>query len=259
MTPTATGSFRTWSRFPSPFSATTSPGSRANFTPARRYHSTAYLVPIGQGTLGALGLLVVWGTIRGARRVLTRPVDMARIRYVARFRLPRFATVLVGAVLLAAAGIVVRLLLFFYEWVTARFLLTLDSFLVQATAYALMLTSVTLLGVLFLALVPRKLLVFDDRLLVKCLAYRSVPVLTRDVEELRWCRFREVWLTRRLWNCVPLTFGLLRPGIYLRARAGRAYFFRVRDNDELLGILSRLLGAAGAAHARDRHEGNLPV
>ena len=86
------------------------------------------------------------------------------------------------------------------------------------------------------ARIPRKLLLFDDHARVKYVSYRSVPISLDRLAELSELRFRDVWLSRRIWKCVPLALGLLAPGLYLRRDDGWAYFFNVRDRDELVRL-----------------------
>ena len=114
-----------------------------------------------------------------------------------------------------------------------------------------MLAGMMALLVLALALVPRKLLVFDDELRVKYLSYRSVTLSAADIEEVSLRRFSEVWLSSRLWRCLPLAIGAFAPAIYLRSRSGRSLYFRSRDTKELFELLSAMgnrpagLGGAG--------------
>ncbi len=128
-----------------------------------------------------------------------------------------------------------------YAVVADGLLLQRESFLVQWLAYAAMLLLSVLLFVLALSRVPRKLLVFDDRLLIKSLSYRSTALSFADVDELSVRRFSDVWMNKRIWKCVPLTIGLFRPGIYLRRRNGWAYYFDVRDRGELLRVTEEKL------------------
>jgi predicted Zn-dependent peptidase len=215
-----------------------------NFPRDRQVLFVIHPHPLNQGVLVVLIIAIVWLTIHLAARRLTRPVDMTRIRYVARFRIPRLYFViatLLAVVFLAVAG---RLFVYGFELLSDRFLLRLDSFLLQWSAFGAMLALTVLLLLLLLAHIPRKLLLFDDRLLVKYLSYRSVAIPAGDVAELALLRFPQVWLSRRLWRCVPLTIGLLSPGIYLRRERGAAYYFNVRDKNELLRLLREIHSSA---------------
>jgi predicted Zn-dependent peptidase len=214
---------------------------RERFGRERQVLMVVYPHPITQGILATLVIALVWFGVRIARRILTSPVDMTRIRYVARFRMPRPYLWLGALVLLVLFAIGGRLLAYGYAVVADGLLLQRESFLVQWLAYAAMLLLSVLLFVLALSRVPRKLLVFDDRLLIKSLSYRSTALSFADVDELSVRRFSDVWMNKRIWKCVPLTIGLFRPGIYLRRRNGWAYYFDVRDRGELLRVTEEKL------------------
>jgi predicted Zn-dependent peptidase len=197
-------------------------------------------LPLSQGVFALALLALLWLAVQVARRLLRRPVDMTRIRYVARFRYPLAYKLVVLPAFLAALALVVRILAYGCELLADRLLLGIGVFWVQAGAYACMAGAMVVVVLLGFALLPRKLLCFDDGAAIKYLAYRSVPVGAGEIVEASSRRFAEVWLSGRLWRCVPLTFGLFAPGIYLRLRGGRSYFFRVRDVEECLGVLAPL-------------------
>jgi len=96
-------------------------------------------------------------------------------------------------------------------------------------------------GIVLLSRIPYKLLIFDDHLRVKYLFYRSQRILPNDIVTIIPQRFQEVWCSRKIWKCVPLTFGLMSPGLYLRLRNGWAYFFRVRQNEECRTLISQFM------------------
>ena len=128
--------------------------------------------------------------------------------------------------------------MFAVQSVGLDFLLTLDSYTSQMTGFALMLVTAVVLFILYLSRIPRKVLVFSDHLLIKSLAFRSRFLEPLDLAEISTHRFPQVWLTMGLFRCIPLTFGLVGPGIYLRPWSGRTYFFRTRNNQELIALLS---------------------
>ena len=132
--------------------------------------------------------------------------------------------------------------------------MTLGSFLLQWSAYALMMVGSVVLVVMVLARFPRKLLVLDGELRVKYLSYRSVVIPSEDIEEITLRRFSEVWLTGRLWRCLPLAVGALAPAIYLKRRGGRSLFFRTRDTKELFELLSGADLEAKGQPSTPRHQ-----
>lgn len=214
---------------------------RDHFAPARRVSLIIYPHPVPQSFLVLIVSALLWASIAVARRWLTGPVDMTRLRYVARFRLPPpylVMYVLVVALLIAIAG---RFLIYGYQVLADRVLLGIEHFFVQWTAYAAMLIVSVWLVILAFAHVPRKILLFEDRLLIKHLFYRSVAIPRDEIDQISLGRFRQVWLSRGLFRCVPLTLGLVRPGVYLRRKNGWAYFFNVRNRDELLRQINTVL------------------
>ncbi|UCC81936.1 MAG: insulinase family protein [Gemmatimonadota bacterium] len=210
--------------------------ARDFFVPERQVLTIARPHPLTQGTLLLLAAVITWFTVHFTRRRLIRPVDMTRIRYVARFRMPRAYSVVAALALIAFLAVVVRFVAFIYEQLTYRHLVQLDSFLVQWLAYAAMLAFGVFLLMQVPAHIPRKILLFDDHLRIKYLSYRSVPIPADRLGEMSLLRFPAVWSSRRIWKCVPLTLGLLEPGIYLKRGDGWAYFFNVRDRDELVRL-----------------------
>jgi predicted Zn-dependent peptidase len=216
----------------------------AYLVPERRVLTLIYPHPVTQGLLFALVVVLVWLSAYLARGYLMLPVDMTIIRYVARFRMPRLYQVganLALIVLLAVGG---RLLIYAYQIIADSMLISLNSFVLQWTAYALMLMATVLALMAVLSRVPRKLLLFEDRILIKYLSYRSLPIDLSEVEEFSLLGFRSVWLTRRLWKCVPLTFGIFIPAIYLKRRDGWSYYFNVRDRDELVRLARDMIASA---------------
>jgi hypothetical protein len=190
----------------------------------REFLRVTYPQPVSQGVLAVLAGLLVAGTVGALRRLMVRPADMTRIRYVARIR-PPWLIKLTGSVLWLLAVLVgLRLLVWVHMSLTGSLLLGINSWPAQWGAFALMAASLVALLVLCGSRVPRKLLVFDDHARIKYLSYRAL-------------RFRDVWLGRRAFRCAPLALGLLEPGVYLRRRDGRAWFFRVKDRDQCLAAL----------------------
>jgi predicted Zn-dependent peptidase len=213
--------------------------------PERQVLTIEHPHPLTQGTLVVLVAVLAWLTVHVTRRRLVRPVDMTRIRYVARFRLPKAYSIVATLALVAFVAVVGRLVAFVYQLLSYGFLLQLDSFIVQWLAYAAMLVLAVLLLLQVPARMPRKILLFDDHIRVKYLSYRSVPISVDRLAELSLLRFRAVWLSRRIWKCVPLTLGLIAPGVYLRRRDGWAYFFNVRDRDELVRLARQIAPSGG--------------
>ena len=198
------------------------------FAPEREVTTLIGVQPMSQGMLAAAVLVIVFLTIRRLAWTLTRPVTMPKILYIARFRTP--VPLQVGAVILIGGiGLIVGRLIVF---------------VVQSLALAFVGISV-----LLLSRVPRKIIVFPDHLRIKFLAYRSRILKPDDFLELSTRRGHQVWFKKDLFRCVPLSFGLAGPGIYMRPIKGRAYFFRTRDTVELVDVLGGWRGASVSAAA----------
>ena len=204
----------------------------------REVVSLVRVQPVSQGVLAAAAVVLVFLTVRLVALMLTRKVTMRDIRYVARFRVP-IVLQIAGAVFFGGAGLILaRLIVFAVQSVGVDFLLTVDNYTAQMAAFALMLVTAVVLFILYLSRIPRKILVFPDHLLIKSLAYRSRFLEPLDLAEISTHRFPQVWLTTGLLRCIPLTFGLVGPGVYLRPWSGRTYFFQTRNTQELIKLLS---------------------
>jgi hypothetical protein len=209
----------------------------------RELGSVTYLQPVSQGVMLFALILLVTLTHRGVSGMLTRPIEMKTIRYIARFRtalLIRFVRVIVFAGLGLILG---RLVIAGLIWAGSAWVVTIDNYVLQTTSWALMLSGSIALVVLYLAWFPRKLLVFPDHIRVKSRAYSARVLRPEDIAEISLRRFRDVWLSTDIVRCTALAFGLLGPGLYIRPKKGRALFFRTRDTMELTELLGEWRGA----------------
>jgi hypothetical protein len=197
--------------------------------------------------LAAAALLLVFLTFRASSWSLTRPVTMPGILYVARFRMS--LPLLVGAVagFGAIALILGRLIVFLVQSLALAYVVTIDAYGSQLMFYVCVVVMATALCVLYLSLFPRKLIVFSDHIRIKFLAYRSRVIKREDLLTLSTRRMHQVWFRKDLFRCVPLTLGLVGPGIYLQPTKGRAYFFRTRDTQELIDVLGGWRGSSVVA------------
>ena len=230
-----------------------------NLVADRELLSVTYMQPVSQGVLVLVVLLIVILTHRGVSWGLTRPIEMRKIRYVARFRTPlliRIVRVIVfGGLGLVLARLVVALLI----WAGGDWVATVASYVVQMASYAFMLSGSIALVILYLARFPRKLLVFPDHVRVKSWAYASRSLAPEDVQEISLRGFRDVWLSSDIFRCTALTFGLLRPGLYVRPKKGRALFFGARDTEELTEVLAEWRGESVGEHRVVAPEAEAPA
>ena len=208
------------------------------FDDTRRVLTVARTQPLSQGMMVAAVVALVWITLRVLGRLLTTPIEMRNIRYIARFRLPILLRVVYTAGLLAALLALVVFGVAGFSRLTADWIDSVDSYLFQTAATAGM--GVLLLAALCLvyASAPRKILVLSDELRIKSRAWRSRVLLPEDIKEISRLQFRDVWLNKRLFRGPPLAFGFLRRGICVRPHKGRAYFFHTRNTEELDDVLN---------------------
>lgn len=212
--------------------------AQEHFVPTRQVGSISYINPLAQGWLLIIGLALLVFTVQAARFYLLAPINMSQLRYVARFHMPLINKIVIAIALLAVVAIAGRLLIYGYELLADRVITGVDSFLFQWSIFTLMGMFTVFLLMLLLSRLPTKIMIFTDKVVIKHLTYRSVAIPLRDIAEISRCRGGEVWLTRRLWKCLPLTLSLFSPGIYLRDRRGWCYFFRVRNCEEFLQVLN---------------------
>jgi predicted Zn-dependent peptidase len=210
---------------------------RRRLVPASEVLDVTYPMPMSEGAVAIVAALLCWLAVRVAQRLLQRPVDMTRIRYVARFHVPLVYKVTLLPLAVASVAVALRLVVYALQVLADRVIVEIDSFWIQWSLYALFAIAIVVLMVALLGRIPRKLLCFDDAIVIKYLAFRSVRIAPGDIVEVAPRRFADVWLSRRLWSCMPLTLGIVRPAVYLRCRNGRSWFFSVRDTAECLRVL----------------------
>ena len=214
------------------------------FVPEREVTTLVRVQPMSQLIFAAAALLLVFLTLRAVAWALTRPLTMPGILYVARFRMP--VPLLIAAVVgFGGVGLIVgRLIVFAAQSLALAYVVTIDHYGAQLVFYGAMLIAAVVLFILYLSLFPRKIIVFPDHLRIKFLAYRSRIIKADDLLELTTRRVRQVWFRKDVFQCVPLAFGLVGPGIYIRPTKGRAYFFRTRNTEELINVLGGWRGSS---------------
>ncbi|MBI4854049.1 MAG: insulinase family protein [Acidobacteria bacterium] len=199
-----------------------------------------YVNPLSQGIFAALGVLLLVITLSVTRRYLLSALPIARLRYIARFRMSLLTRLLVIILFLVVLAIGGQFLYFIYQWLVFNFILSIESFWIQWAIFALMGVVSLVLFMLLIARLPSKLLLFNDGLAIKYFSYRSKLVPLNEIKEISLQPFSSVWLSSRIWKCVPLTFAFFSPGIYMRLSNGWAYFFELRNKQEFLDLLKEL-------------------
>jgi hypothetical protein len=210
------------------------------FVPERQVLSVTKLQPISQGLFILVALAVAGGTIVFAKRLLTEPIEMPRIRYVARFKRPLPYRIVVGT-------IIVVLVAGAYRVAAQGVFLFLQGYVMQVDSYVLqysflwLLVALGILGIIACqALIPSKLLVFDDHIRVKFRAYRSRRIDFADLKNISVQRFGGFLKRGGPLRSAPLTMALMRPGVLMETATGRGYFFSVRDPEELISTVNDL-------------------
>ena len=198
--------------------------------------------PFDQAVVVAGVGVLVWLTLMLMGRLLTKPVDMKEIRYIARFRLPVVLRV-AYAVGLVAFLIALAMLAGFVGNRLDPWVASVESYWVQTAGIAAVLFVGLAVVLLAYSAAPRKLLLFTDHIRIKSRAWRSRALHAEEIAEISIRRFPGAWLTPRILLGPPLAFGLLKPGIHVRPHRGRSYFFHARDTEELAEVLGDWWGS----------------
>lgn len=205
--------------------------------PERQVLSVTRPHPVGQLTFAAAALLTFWLALRLVGWGLTRKVNLREIRYIARMKVsPMYKVALVtGAG--AGAAFIGRVLYRGLEWIALNYVVVQGGYEIQMASFLGMGVFALTLGILLISLIPGKVLLFPDAILIKSLTFRSRKLEPDDIEYVTWARFPAIWLSRRILGVTPLLLGILRKGIYLKPKSGRAYFFQTRNSQELMELL----------------------
>jgi len=102
------------------------------------------------------------------------------------------------------------------------------------------------LAILALSRIPRKVLVFDDHLRLKYLAYRSIVIPASELTECRLAGFDEGWTLAACLRGWALTLGLRRNALLIQLRDGRTLFVRTRATIELQGAIDAVRASLSA-------------
>jgi zinc protease len=154
------------------------------FAPERQVLSVTKLQPISQGAFVLVAIAVVVGTVVLAKRLMTTRVEMPRIRYVARFKRPLLYRIIVGTILVVLVASAYRFALQGVILFAERYIDGVDSYLFQYSVIWLV-VALGILGIITCqALIPSKLLVFDDHIRVKFRSYRSRRIDFTDLKDL---------------------------------------------------------------------------
>jgi predicted Zn-dependent peptidase len=207
------------------------------FVPERQVFDVIHPKPLSQMTIWALEAALLGAIYKLARWLLVKRIDMRQIVYVARLQVSFLYALIAGGLVVALMACIARL--GYWAWLRAFALWVrpIDDYNIQLGARAVGALICILLVIGILSRLPRKLLLLQDELRIKGLLFRSRVLQPEDIVAIELRGFREIWLTKRLRSTLPLTLGLFKRRIYLQVRSGRSYFFRVRDQAEVLALL----------------------
>ena len=158
---------------------------------------------------------------------------MNQLRYVARLQTTTLEKALVAVLMLGplflAAGLRLAWSWGYWAWVS-----TVDLYAFRLSA-DMGTTVIWILGLAWLlSFIPRKLLVFENGLALKCLWVRAIWVPLTDLDSIGPSNLHRA---RKQGSLVPMT---TRTGTLICRKNGRNWLIRTRDSAELEGLLKTL-------------------
>ncbi|MBN8722798.1 MAG: insulinase family protein [Acidobacteria bacterium] len=206
----------------------------------RQMLEVSSISPLSQGQIFIIVALLLILSTAATKQYLLKPLNMSNLRYVARFQMSLAVRLLMLLGFLGLIIILGQIFLLLYHFVAYKFTLQIENFWLQWLIYSLIGMIGVFLFITLLAYWPSKLLLFKNAIAIKYLSYRAVIIPIDTIKDVSLQKFPSVWLSRRLWKCLPLTLGLFTPGIYLNLNNGWSYFFQIRDKEEFLNLLTEL-------------------
>jgi predicted Zn-dependent peptidase len=185
------------------------------------------------------GILCALLAVGGAQRFFVESAQMSSLRYVAKIRFSIPHLVFLVLFELGVPLFIILLLNIGLDFIVQHMLESWDSDIGRGVVQVLF---VGLRFCTFLAIpmfIPRKLLLFEHEWRVKYWLWRSRVYRYEDVREMRELRFWSLLFSRRIFTTCVLHWGLWRKGIYVRTGKRTGWFFRARDNAELMAMLER--------------------
>ncbi len=213
---------------------------REHFVPEHEVEYLDYPQPLTQGVLAFLVVLLGVLVMKGTAQVLTRPVKMRDIRYVARIRMSVPILLIGGLAFFGFAVVATRLVVFVVQRALVTWVLPVESYVYQMGAFAVIGALGLVAALVYASIPPRKILVFPDHIRVKSRVYRSRVIPLEDIQSVGRRRIADVARRGRLFSTLPLSLGVGPAAVHLEVRGGLGYLFRVRDPVELLHVLKDL-------------------
>lgn len=213
---------------------------REHLRPEREIVSVRRPHALSRTWLALVAVSLVVLTFRVVGRTLTRPIEMRRIRYVARLRISPLVMAVGGTAYVLGGIVSGRLLAAVGERIWYAWIFPVDVYAFQLVAWAVTGMGALSLLILYLSIPPRKILVFPDHIRVKHLFYRSRAIPLEDLRRVRRAGVLDLARDGTIWRTLPISLGLTTRGVHLEPRSGMGYLFRARRPDELLGVLAEL-------------------
>ena len=188
--------------------------------------------------------LVVLLTFQLLRGMFVQPLDVRRIEYARKVKYGPAPVLLGFAGALLFLMLAVNAVFAIMQRLERMLVDPLDFYPVHVGWLFLFVALTTCLLMVVPASVPRKLLLLDDHWRVKYLSYRS-RLFT--YEGIRTVGLRSLWgalLDRGAWPCRVLSWNPFGNGVHVVVDRG-SYYFRCRDNEEMVEELERRRAPAG--------------
>lgn len=215
----------------------------ALFRPERRYRSLVEPPILFRGEYVPLWLFMGLLTLLVCRWILLKPFDYTAVRYVRKIKYrPAFLFTL-GLLFLNLAWLLSQVatladrLLLHWNWWESTFLLS------QYAEGTVIVVLGVVLAMAFLSLIPRKLIVADNHLILKSATYFSRRFPRTAIKSIATCRPYHL-ATRKLWRprMRVLHWAIWKKGILIDLKKGNAYYLGFRDADKVLDELEEILG-----------------
>ncbi|HCP46966.1 MAG TPA: hypothetical protein DIU15_13045 [Deltaproteobacteria bacterium] len=182
--------------------------------PERMTESIRRPSPIPEAMMVPVVFLSFWIALVVLRRWLVRPVDLRRLRYVRKLRYPPLQW-LIGITAWVLALSAIAAMAMFIEARAELLVEHIPSFAVHYS-WSTMLEFLHIVAFVLLGtLIPRKVLLFEDQLLLKFWSWRSIRARYDAVDEMRVISLWGLWRDG-CWLTMPLSAYLWKPGVYLR-------------------------------------------
>lgn len=216
------------------------------FSPNRRYeylYRPPYLFAYDYFVLYAAVAILCF---LGLRAALTKPFANDRLRWVRKVKYPPLMAL--EALTLIAAWYAFTHVQFIFDVALAKFSILQSHMLISQYGYAVV-SVISLLAIAqgFLSILPRKLMVMDDFLVIKSVTYFSRKIPLHDIATVEVARcITYPFPTARWLHAVGFRFFYFnplfwQPGLLIHLKDGRAFYFSVTSPNKVRRELMHLV------------------